>query len=1096
MLNLISIIKGLLVQNDTDRTKEVAIEADVASTTGTRTTIKAKQTANRSIDLPDADDTLVGKATTDTLTNKTLTSPVINSPTGIVKGDVGLGNVDNTSDATKDAAAVSLTNKTIDGTAATGTNSISADASNITLDPAPSTLVSTTAQTGFNEVAGRLDATETLVTAAATKQLDNLNNVAINTGINPAIASDGLLNLGETGRRWNQVDGEKIIGSNIDVRDGAGSGPRLFISSDGNDSQGNSLAGKIETPLVNQNLGIATQQTGNNVDLIGSIFVETGRNTGGANANPTGKVEIRSGEHTGPGNSGNILIKTGPVNTGTRGNITLDAGLTTVLGNLDVTGTTTTVNTATLDVTDKNITVNKTGNDASSEGAGLTVERTGTDGSFIYEDALASKFKLGALGAEKEIVDVSSSQTVTNKIINTSDVDLSGAAATTNRIVASSETTANLNALARKKGAVYFDDTSNTYKGDNGTSLIDLGGSGSGGINHITNPDFEIDASDWALYNDGAVADPVDGTGGTPSGISLARTAVVALVVRGDGSLQLIKDGGSKQGQGFSTDFSVDNVDVGKKLNVSFEYSAGAVGYVSGDIAVFVYDVDNLTLLGRVYNDDDGDVLPTANTNTQSKFQGQFYATDSLNYRLIFHIATANTNTFGMILDNVKVSPEEFAPGAIVTKPAPFVPTWAGLTVGNGTIRSANYWREGSFMVGEVNFVLGSTSSVSAIIRMDIPDSKVIDTDITPTGFLNSTAGYGSILNVNLSNQKRLVKLYPNSSTQIALTYWDASGVQTDTGSAAPAAWTTNDNINIIFKVPIVGWSASNLISTTEALFRNVSVQTSRATTGITLPAATITKLVFNSNIRDDFNTFNTTTGEFTAPKSGVYSIVAALSFSAGTGDGTLTSYLYVNGVNRNNQLGSMTGTKAGGMVVAFKIFLNKGDVVDIRINPEVATALLSGASISGGSQLFIDSVQDESVYGVYGETELVEATSSLIAFPFGANLWGDLTSVSLSAGEWDIDIQTVYYSGAGITTGEIAIGTSSTPGNVAPGIPLSDAYQSIEVNTTTNRYTPGSFFKKGIIVTDTTTYYLKALATDSVTNLQVSYKISARRIK
>lgn len=36
-----------------------------------------------------------------TLTNKTLTAPAITSPTGIVKGDVGLGNVDNTSDANK-----------------------------------------------------------------------------------------------------------------------------------------------------------------------------------------------------------------------------------------------------------------------------------------------------------------------------------------------------------------------------------------------------------------------------------------------------------------------------------------------------------------------------------------------------------------------------------------------------------------------------------------------------------------------------------------------------------------------------------------------------------------------------------------------------------------------------------------------------------------------------------------------------------------------------------------------------------------------------------------------------------------------------------
>jgi hypothetical protein len=56
---------------------------------------------------------VVGTTNSQTLTNKTLTSPAINTPTGIVKGDVGLGNVDNTSDATKNAAAVTLTNKTL-----------------------------------------------------------------------------------------------------------------------------------------------------------------------------------------------------------------------------------------------------------------------------------------------------------------------------------------------------------------------------------------------------------------------------------------------------------------------------------------------------------------------------------------------------------------------------------------------------------------------------------------------------------------------------------------------------------------------------------------------------------------------------------------------------------------------------------------------------------------------------------------------------------------------------------------------------------------------------------------------------------------------
>jgi WD40 repeat protein len=44
---------------------------------------------------------LVTVSSTQTLTNKTLTSPHITSPTGLVKDDVGLGNVDNTSDLNK-----------------------------------------------------------------------------------------------------------------------------------------------------------------------------------------------------------------------------------------------------------------------------------------------------------------------------------------------------------------------------------------------------------------------------------------------------------------------------------------------------------------------------------------------------------------------------------------------------------------------------------------------------------------------------------------------------------------------------------------------------------------------------------------------------------------------------------------------------------------------------------------------------------------------------------------------------------------------------------------------------------------------------------
>lgn len=49
-------------------------------------------------------------------------SPALTTPTGIVKGDVGLGNVDNTSDATKNAAAVTITNHAFNGSSNTFTN--------------------------------------------------------------------------------------------------------------------------------------------------------------------------------------------------------------------------------------------------------------------------------------------------------------------------------------------------------------------------------------------------------------------------------------------------------------------------------------------------------------------------------------------------------------------------------------------------------------------------------------------------------------------------------------------------------------------------------------------------------------------------------------------------------------------------------------------------------------------------------------------------------------------------------------------------------------------------------------------------------------
>ena len=74
-------------------------------------------------------------------------------------------------------------------------------------------------------------------------------------------------------------------------------------------------------------------------------------------------------------------------------------GTVTIAGNLQVDGTTTTVNTATMDVVDKNITIAKgSANDAAADGAGITID-SGTDITFNFvnaKDALVSSIGLEA----------------------------------------------------------------------------------------------------------------------------------------------------------------------------------------------------------------------------------------------------------------------------------------------------------------------------------------------------------------------------------------------------------------------------------------------------------------------------------------------------------------------------------------------------------------------------------------------------------------------------------------------------------------------------------------------------------------------------
>jgi hypothetical protein len=134
----------------------------------------------------------------------------------------------------------------------------------------------------------------------------------------------------------------------------------------------------------------------------------------------------------GPGSSTNNRLATFSGTTGKvvqESTVTADSsGNLVVPGDLTVNGTTTSVNSTNLDVADKQITVNKGGVSPSAEGAGIAVESDGSAvSSLAYDSTKPSKWTADGV----ELVNVNASQTLSGKTLDflrtqTEAVGLSG----------------------------------------------------------------------------------------------------------------------------------------------------------------------------------------------------------------------------------------------------------------------------------------------------------------------------------------------------------------------------------------------------------------------------------------------------------------------------------------------------------------------------------------------------------------------------------------------------------------------------------------------------------------------------------------------
>lgn len=314
-MNLVGFLKGLLLQDDTDRTKQLSVSVSPSATTGTTMAVTAVQTANRTVTIPDATDTLVGKATTDTLTNKSIdatTNIVTNIADTSVKtganinaNKIGTGAVDNThlnylQNVTSDiqsqfssqssATATVQSNLTAHITQTPGAHTASA----ITNVPSGN-LTATDAQSAMNQLQTEIDGI-----SAGTS---NGANVGSGTGLIFRDKTSNTLNLKTL-----------IAGSNITITNNANDITIAGAASGANQTLSNlTNPTSINTDLVFDNTTFRTIKPADNVASGAgqALNIQAGSATTGTN-HSSGALTLSSGSSTGSAGSGGFSVLLAP----------------------------------------------------------------------------------------------------------------------------------------------------------------------------------------------------------------------------------------------------------------------------------------------------------------------------------------------------------------------------------------------------------------------------------------------------------------------------------------------------------------------------------------------------------------------------------------------------------------------------------------------------------------------------------------------------------------------------------------------------------------------------------------------------------------
>jgi hypothetical protein len=456
------------------------------------------------------------------------------------------------------------------------------------------------------------------------------------------------------------------------------------------------------------------------------------------------------------------------------------------------------------------------------------------------------------------------------------------------------------------------------YSGDSRWHVIGGTGTSTSTGNYITNGSAEADTTGWATYADTAANIPADGTGGTATGLTFARSTSSPLF--GTASFTMTQaNATSLQGKGVSYDFTIDSGDKAKILNIAFSYNASSTFVASNgttaplndgttttnagnsDVEVFIYDVTNAVLTP---------VSPqviAANGTNNFNFNGTFQtSSNSTSYRLIFHVATTSANATGWTFkfDNVSVSAQRAVQAPAVGDWVPYTlvigATTTPPTEGAGATKSAYWRRVGDSM--EIRFTYSQTAAGTTgtgSYLFPLPTGYSIDTNkiAVSTNLSGATAhdiGSGAYQLGTGNNVSGMgARIHAYDTTRLLMNnHLNSASFQTMGGVSIDLS---NNPLYFQFsaKVPIAGWS-SNSVMSNDTDTRVVSA----IATGTPASVTTGNPFIFTTVKYDSHAAYNSTTGQYTCPVSGIYDVLATSGGNNGPGqiavykNGSLYSYI------------------------------------------------------------------------------------------------------------------------------------------------------------------------------------------------------------